>query len=400
MSEPWRTENWWVSPLNFDSNVIGKDRPNPPILHDVTLRDGEESANVVFSVDGKVNIAVALDSAGLPRIEFLLTTPGAEEAMERILDLGLNAQIYGAGGLVNPKNMAIALRCKVKNITLGIRTSDLAIKTSGGKSREKILEQCLDAIKTSKDHDMSVNLFLADCPRADLSFLEEVVRRCVETGADSVTVVDSVGTAIPQTIAYLVRMVKSWTDKPVEIHTHNDYGLGMATSLAGWEAGADVIHVTVNSLGYRCGNPATEEVALALEALYGVDTGVKLNHLYGLSVLVQEATNQPVAFNKPLSGPGAFGYEKYAPIKKALELKLPQAFYPYIPETIGRQQVLFLSKWSDVDMVKKKLDDLGKSIDDDQAEIFLKAVKEEAYRLKRSLNEEDIEILFRKTISQ
>jgi isopropylmalate/homocitrate/citramalate synthase len=389
MSEPWITPNWHVSPYNFDPAATGE-RQAPPILHDVTLRDGEESAGLVFSTDDKVALAKALDEAGLPRIELLLTTPGAEEATRQILDMGVKAKIYGAGGFIKPSNMEIAVRCKVRNITLGVRTSELQIKTFMDKPREEVLQQCLNAIETAKTHEMLVNLFLADAPRADLGFLEEVVNRCVAAGIDSVTVVDSVGTATPQTVAFLVKKMKAWCSLPVEVHTHNDFGLGMATSLAGWEAGAGVIHVAVNGLGYRCGNPATEEVVLALVALYGVDPGVKLDHLYQLSMLAQQASNLPVAFNKPLSGPGAFGYERFAELKRAYDMGSPEAFYPYNPEAVGREAILFLSKWSDTAMVKKKMADLGyNTLSKEQADEMLRLVIETAYKAKRPLNEQE-----------
>ncbi len=391
--QPWKTEGWWVSPLNFDPVVMGAVRPAPPILHDVTLRDGEENAGLVFSFDEKIALAKSLDAAGLPRIEFLLTTPGAEEAVRAALDLGLRATIYAAGALVNPENMEKAIRCKVRNITLGMRTSDLSIETFVGKSREEVLGSCLAAIETAKGHDMLVNLFLADCPRADLGFLQEIIGRCEEAGIDAVTAVDTLGIATPQTIAFLVREIRKWTDLPIEVHTHNDFGLGMATSLTGWEAGADVIHVAINSLGYRCGNPATEEVALALEALYGVDTGINLERLYGLSVLAQEASGQPVAFNKPLSGPGAFGYERYAQIQKATEMGLPQAFFPYRPESIGREPLLILSKWSDMPMVRRKMAELGFTVSDRQAEKLLTSAKETAVKLNRPLRDQEVAAL-------
>lgn len=390
MSEPWKTENWNVSPFNFDPQVVGPVRPVAPILHDVTLRDGEENAGLVFNFDDKIKFAKALDAAGLPRIEMLITSPGAEEAIKAVLDLGLKAKIYAAGALVKQSNMEKALRTGVKNITVAIRTSDLQIQTFTNKTREGVLQNMLETINTAKEHEMFFNLFLADCPRADLGYLEEVCIRCKEAGADSVTVVDSVGTAVPQTISFLVRKIIEWTGLPVEVHTHNDYGLGMATSLAGWEAGAGAIHVAVNSLGYRCGNPATEEMVLMLEALYGVKTGVKLDSLYGLSVLGQEASGQPVAFNKPLSGPGAFAYERYAEIQKATQLGRPEAVLPYNPKAVGRDPIFILSKWSDVEMVKHKLAGLGYSLDDEQANLILQRVKEIAMEKKRPVNEDEI----------
>jgi isopropylmalate/homocitrate/citramalate synthase len=393
MFEPWKTDNWWVSPYNFDPQVLGDKKLTAPILHDVTLRDGEENAGLVFNLDDKIKLAKALDAAGLPRIEMLITSPGAEEAIKTVLDLGLKAKIYAAGALVKQSNMEKALRTGVQFITVAIRTSDLQIQTFTDKTREGVLQNMLDTIYTAKEHGLYFNLFLADCPRADLGFLEEICLRCKEAGVDSITVVDSVGTAIPQTIAFLVGKIIQWTGLPIEVHTHNDYGLGMATSLAGWEAGAGAIHVAVNSLGYRCGNPATEEMVLALEALYGAHTGVKLDALYGLSALAQETSGQPVAFNKPISGPGAFAYERYAEIQKAAQLGKPMAVLPYNPQAVGRKPIFILSKWSDIEMVKHKLSELGHSLNDEQATVILQKVKEISMEKKRPVNDDEIQSL-------
>ena len=171
---------------------------------------------------------------------------------------------------------------------------------------------------------------------------------------------------------------------------HNDYGLGMATALAAWEAGATVIHCAVNGLGYRCGNPATEELALALRALYGVDTGIDIAKLNALSCLVQERSRLPVAYNKPLSGPGAFAYEQYAALAEVVDSGVPQANYPYVPECIGRRPLLVVSKWSDVAMVKRKLTELGRTIADAQAQQLLEKAKATAYQYKRPLTDEEI----------
>jgi len=389
--EPWRTDQWWVSPWNFC-----KEAGNPPgglqapVLHDVTLRDGEECALLVFNHDDRLAIARALDEIGISRFEVGITVPGAEKSLRELMDMGLRATIYAAGNLARPENMEKALRTGVRHITLGMRTSDMVIENVLHKSRREVLDSTLRAIRTAREHGIHVNLFMADATRADPAFLMQSLREAEEAGIGAVTVVDTFASCHPGALAYLVKRVSGWTELPIEVHAHNDYGLAIANALAAWQAGARVIHTTVNGLGYRCGNPPTEEVALAVRALYGLDTGIQLNRLYDLSKLVQERSGLSVAFNKPVVGEGAFAYEKYGQIKLAAEAGMPQAYYPYLPETVGQHSHMILSKWSDLEMLALKLEDLGLAPSMEQMEIILAKVKEMALANKRAVTEDEL----------
>ena len=394
--EPWKTDQWWVSPWDF-----AEEAGNPPgalrapILHDVTLRDGEECAYLVFNHEDRLAIARALDEIGITRFEVGVTVPGSEESLRELLRMGLRATIYAAGSLGRSENMERALRAGVRHITLGMHVSDAIIEKVLRKSRREVLDSTLRAIRTARKHDIHVNLFMADAPRADSAFLRRTLQEAEEVGIGAVTVVDTFASCHPGALAYLVEQVSGWTKLPVEVHAHNDYGLAVANALAAWQAGARVIHTTVNGLGYRCGNPPTEEVALAVHALYGLDTGIRLDRLCDLSKLVQGRSGLSVAFNKPVVGEGAFAYEKCGQLKVAEEAGVHQAYYPYLPEAVGQSRRMILSKWSDLAMLALKLEKLGLSLHAEQVQAILARVKEQAIRNKRAITEDELRSIVR-----
>jgi isopropylmalate/homocitrate/citramalate synthase len=153
--------------------------------------------------------------------------------------------------------------------------------------------------------------------------------------------------------------VREWSGLEVDVHCHNDFGLSTANVLAAYEAGATGLNVAVNGLGYRAGNAALDEVAMALEVLYGVDTGIRLEMLPWLAKIVEEITGIPLDYFKPVTGKGAFSVEQWktASAMEAAGVR-PYAF-PFEPELVGRTPRVVVGKWSDVGAVAKKLTDYG-----------------------------------------
>lgn len=395
MDSPWKTADWWVSHLNFDPKVRQGLTPSPAVaLHDVTLRDGEECAGLVLDVDDKVQIAQALHDVGIKRIEVGLKMPRSEEAVRRIKALGFGDNIYLAGKLIKRENFERALSCGATRIILGVHTSDVLIENALHQTREQVVQQCMDTLRLAKKFGLIVTLFLADTPRADLDFLHYLVTTAVNEGhAEAVAMVDTYSLATPEAITYLVRTLRSWVSVPVEAHCHNDYGLGLANAVAACGAGATVIHTSVNGLGYRCGNPATEEVAVALRVLYGVDLGLRYDRLFALSQLVQRLSGIQMAFNKPIVGAGAFAYEQYEDLESFIAAGIPEAGFPYLPVFVGQRQHIVLSKWSDLAALRNKLAELGLSVSAVQLQALLPQIKDLAMSKKRPLNDDDIRAL-------
>ena len=123
---------------------------------------------------------------------------------------------------------------------------------------------------------------------------------------DSVGVVDTMGCATPEAIKYMVRKVKTLTGLPVEIHTHNDFGMGVAAELAAVTAGAEVVHSCVNGLGERTGNAALEELMIGLHMLLGYETQYDFKELISLCKLVEDISGVKTATNKPVTGSGNY----------------------------------------------------------------------------------------------
>jgi len=163
----------------------------------------------------------------------------------------------------------------------------------------------------------------------------------------------------------------------------------VANVLAAYEGGADALHVAANAVGYRAGNAALEEVAMALEVLYGVDTGLRLDLLPELSRLVEEITGLPTSAIKPIVGRGAFDYEQWgATAALTAEGVRPYAF-PFEPEAIGRSPHLMIGKWSDAGAVAKKLAEYGLAAEPDQLSRILVASQRAGVARHRPLRDDE-----------
>jgi len=392
MSSQWRTENWYLSPYNWAPEAAeGLRRPAHVEVLDVTLRDGEESAGIVIDTAAKLQIAEALDELGIRRLEAGLTiAPDDPEALKALLDAGLKAKVSTICSCQERESIDLALRCGVDVIALAIPSSDVLIEKGLRKSRDWVLETSLANVIYAKEHGLAVNYFPFDTFRADLGYLSTLVKAVVEKGrADSVTLVDTYGVALPQAVTYLVRRVKSLVKVPVELHCHNDYGLALANSLAGYMAGADVLHASVLGLGFRCGNPPLEELAVSLRALYGVDLGYRYDRLYGLCRLVSTLTKTRISRLKPLAGEAAFASEIMQMHRSLRANGEPEAYQPYRAEFVGRRFEAVLAKWSDQGAVEEKLEELGLKADDEQKRRILQAVKELSLRKKGAVTDRE-----------
>jgi isopropylmalate/homocitrate/citramalate synthase len=197
----------------------------------------------------------------------------------------------------------------------------------------------------------------------------------LDSNPDSVGVVDTMGCALPEAIKYMVRLVKGITKLPVEVHTHNDFGMAVATELAGVEAGAECVHSCANGLGERTGNAALEELMVALHVLYGYNTQYKLNKLPELGELVSRISRFDTAVNKPILGNRNFTRE--SGIGVDLVVKEPLAMFGTHPALTGRQGEVVLGKKSGKASITYNLEQLGISgVDDEAIGEMLRLVKD------------------------
>lgn len=352
----WLSEHWAASQHNFDPAIAIP--PRAVAIHDITVRDGEECADLAFNVEDKVRVAEALARLGVRRMEFFLTVPGWLETLRAVMGRGLGMDLYVTW---QPGRVERALELGIRHIMVWYRIGEVYQQHVSQRSRQELIDEMVASVRAAKEAGAVVNLFLPESTRATLEHILAAAQAAEQAGASAVTVVDSQGVARPAAITYLVRYLGEHTGLGVEVHCHNDFGLAVANVLAAYEGGADALHVAANAVGYRAGNAALEEVVMALEVLYGVDTGLRLDLLPELSRLVEEITGLSMSLIKPVVGRGAFDYEQWgATAALAAGGVRPYAF-PFEPEVLGRSPRLMIGKWSDLGAVAKKLAEYGLS---------------------------------------
>ncbi|MFC1941452.1 hypothetical protein ACFLWL_03515 [Chloroflexota bacterium] len=383
---------WGVMSLyNFIGQVRSKMRlPQKVRLYDTTLRDGEQSTGLVLRKKDKIRIAEALDALGVQRIEASMpvVSPEDREAVEEIAHMGLKAEIWGFARAVKA-DIAANIDCGIKHLMVEIPTSDLKQKAYG-MNRETVLRQVLESISYAKEHGIYVAYFAVDATRSDPTYLRKVFTSAVNQGhADEVVVVDTCGVAIPEAMSYLLKQVKKWVDVPVHVHCHNDFGLGVANTLASVAVGAEWAHVTVNGIGEKCGNVALEELALALYLLYGMDVGIKYDKLLSVSRIVEEVSGMRMASIKPIVGEHVFKRETGGVVQQLMNY--PPAAETFSPELVGGQREVVFGKKSGKYSVLWKLREMGISASEEQIGLILKMIKSRAEERKGLLLSEEVE---------
>ena len=343
-------------------------------LYDTTLRDGEQSVGVVLMPEEKLEIARALDAAGIDRIEagFPRVSDDDWRAVELIAAAGLRAEVWGFSRAVQADVEAL--------VELGVAASVIESPISDAKlealgvSRETMLERIAKAVSFATANGIRVAFFGVDSSRADLDFYRRAYAAAVEAGAQEVVVVDTIGIATPEAAAFLVGETVDLLghEIPVHWHGHDDFGLATAAAIAAVQAGATWVQGTVNGMGERAGNADLIEVALALEALYGIPTRLDLTHANALAQLVQERAGTPLAPWKAVTGDNLFVRESGA---VAAQFHDPPAIEPYAPELVGQGRGIVLGKKSGIDSIRIKAAELGLDVPDEQRAGLLADVK-------------------------
>jgi isopropylmalate/homocitrate/citramalate synthase len=358
----------WTGSLNHAYSIRGSVG-----LYDTTLRDGEQTVGVALSPDEKLEIARLLDELGIDRIEagFPRVSDDDWEAVSKIAGAGLRAEVWGFSRAV-PADLEALVELGVRYSVIESPISDLKLDAIG-VSRETMLERIASAMRFAAEHGIHAAFFGVDSTRAELEFFRRVYETAVETGAQEVVVVDTLGIASPEAVTDLVGRTLQWADgTPVHFHGHNDFGLATASAVAAVRAGATWIHGTINGMGERAGNANLGEVALALRALYGVETNLRLDRIRAVAERVRELSGYPLEPWKPLTGDTLFRRESGA---VASQFHDPPSIEPYSSELVGAERAIVLGKKSGLDSVRIKADELGLELPEERRAEVLAAVK-------------------------
>ena len=294
-------------------------------------------------------------------------------SIELILEAGLEAEIWGFSRAV-PADVEALVELGLKASVIESPISDAKLEALG-VSRQTMIDRIRAAVSLAAENGIRVAFFGVDSSRADLTFAKQAYASAVEAGAAEIVVVDTLGIATPEAAVYLVGEIadRVGAEVPVHWHGHDDFGLATAAAVAAVQAGASWVQGTVNGMGERAGNADLLEVALALEALYGIPTRLRLERVRELSRLVESLSETPLAPWKPLTGANLFTRESGA---VAAQFHDPPAIEPYASELVGAERGIVLGKKSGIDSVRIKLAELELDFPEDRQAELLDAVKQ------------------------
>jgi len=366
---------------------------NEIIIVDTTLRDGEQTAGVVFANKEKVRIAKLLDEIGVDQIEAGVPVMGGDEkeAVRDICRAGLKASIMGWNRPVT-KDIEASLDCGVDAVAISISTSDIHIKYKLGTSREQVVEQMVKAVEFAKKEGLQVSVNAEDASRSDMKFLTEFARAARDAGADRLRYCDTVGIMDPFTVYDRIRQIIDAVNIDIEMHTHNDFGMATANALAGIKAGAKYVGVTVIGLGERAGNAALEEVVMALKHLYKIDLKFKSGMFLELAEYVSTASGRELPAWKAIVGSNMFAHE--SGIHADGVQKHPTTYEAFHPEEVGLQRQIVIGKHSGTAALKAKFAEFGRFLTDLQARELLSKVRSTTVSLKRPLFDKELVYIY------
>ena len=404
---PWFDEEKWVSPFFWSDEVQAAIAPPAKVLiHDVTLRDGEQAARVVFTPEEKILLAREIDRLGVHSIEpGFPVTPEDVEVLDELVKADLRAKIVPIAR-VKAGDVRACVDAKPHGVLLEMGINPFLLRDIFNTTPERLIDEVADYAAEIKSAGLYLEFMAWDVLRIpSRDYVERFFRALVERADfDRVTIADTFGMGHPLAIFNLIRDLRAWTGCPVGFHIHNDYGLATADSVMAISAGADMIHSSVNGIGERAGNVATEEAAMALQHLMNVDCGIDLTRIESVSQLVAHISRMTVARNKPIVGEGLFEVESGIVVGIIEHLKNSpfgqELFFPFKPHVAGRSpHSVIAGRGSGGKSINVFLDRLGLQADPATVGRINARVKGLALILKDALTDKQVERIIREEIA-
>ncbi|MEN6350895.1 MAG: homocitrate synthase [Syntrophomonas sp.] len=361
---------------------------------DTTLRDGEQTAGVVFANEEKVRIASYLGEIGVDQIEAGIPVMGGfeKECIKQIVRLGLKSSIMAWNRAVI-SDIKESIDCGVDAVAISISTSDIHIEHKLRTTREDVLNRMADAVKFAKDNQLYVSVNAEDASRSNIDYLTEFALIAKHNGADRLRFCDTVGTLTPLAAFRYIKTLIDAVGIKIEMHTHNDFGMAVANALSGVYAGANYVGVTVNGLGERAGNACLQEVVMGLKYLMNVDLNYNTTLFREVAEYVAQASGRALSISKPIVGSGIFAHE--SGIHGDGVIKNPLTYEVFSPEEVGLERQIVIGKHSGSAAIKDKFTrEYGIELSHKDADDILARARAMAIHMKRSLFDKELMYIY------
>lgn len=333
------------------ANVLTAGFDNPIghsiLLDDDTLRDGEQTVGVCFSVPQKVEIARLLLEAGIARmcLGFPAVSESERAAVRAVMDLGYRDRQLYCLSRASADDVDSIVACGGTEVGMFIPTSDVHLKYKLRCDEDSAFQRITQAVRYARDRGLKVGVGFEDGSRTPFPRLERFARGVVDAGAHLVDLCDTVGILTPQSTAGIVRdLVRVLGPVPLVVHFHNDLGMAAANSVVACQSGARIVQGSFAGLGERAGNACLEEVATILRVKFGMDLGLDLEKLVLAATRIAAIARMPIAPCKPILGAKVFSHESGIHVHGITSE--PATYEPFPPRTIGRRHEIAFGKHS------------------------------------------------------